>query len=96
MPDLMFTDAELNFLGDGDYARKHGMAAPQRLGGAVALVAHLGGYRDRKHDPDPSNQIMWTGYSRMSSAALGHEIGLETGHETGFSDGQKYALRQNR
>ncbi len=93
-PDLMFTDAELNFL--GDYARKHGLAAPQRLGDAVALVARLGGYRERKHDPDPGNQIMWTGYSRMSSAALGHEIGLETGYETGFSDGQKYALRQNR
>ena len=36
-PDLMFADAELNFL--GDYARKHGLAAPKRLGDAVALVA---------------------------------------------------------
>ena len=89
-PDLMFTDAELGFL--GDYAQKHGMAAPQRLGDAVALVAHLGGYRNRKHDPDPGNQIMWTGYNRLTSAVIGHEIG----YETGFEAGQKHALRESR
>ncbi len=93
-PDLMFTDAELNFL--GDYARKHAMATPQRLGDAVAVVAHLGGYRDRKHDPDPGNQIMWTGYNRLTSAVIGHEIGSETGYETGFEAGKRHALRESR
>ena len=82
-PELMFTDAELGFL--ADYARKHAKAGPERLAGAVALVAHLGGYRDRKHDPDPGSEIMWTGYSRLSSAALGHELGYESGLEDGRS-----------
>ena len=55
-PNLMFTDNEIDFL--RDYAREHDMTPPERLGDAVRLVAHLGGYRDRKHDPEPGNQIM--------------------------------------
>ncbi len=82
-PELMFTDHELDFL--RDYAQEHGMKAPDRLGDAVRLVAHLGGYRDRKHDPEPGNQIMWHGQTRLSSAALGHRIG--------FRAGQRHALR---
>ncbi len=87
-PELMFADHELAFL--RDYARQHGLAAPQLLGDAVALVAHLGGYRDRTHDPDPGHQIMWHGQTRMTSASLGHQIGFETG----FREGRKHALRQ--
>ncbi len=67
------------------------MAAPQRRGGAVAVVAHLGGFRDRKHDPDPGNQIMWTGYNRLTSAVIGHEIG----YDVGFQAGQRHALRSD-
>ena len=82
-PQLMFTDQELAFL--RDYATRYALQAPERLGDAVRLVAHLGGYRDRKHDPDPGNQIMWHGQTRLTSAALGHEIG--------FQAGQKHILR---
>ena len=45
-----------------------------RLGDVGRLVAHLGGYRGRKHDPEPDNQIMWHGQSRLSWATLGHQI----------------------
>ena len=83
-PELMFADGELGFL--RDYAAEHGLRAPERLGDAVRLVAHLGGYRDRKGDPDPGNQIMWHGQTRLTSAALGHGIG--------FRAGQRHALRQ--
>ena len=86
-PHLMFADHELEFL--RDYALENGLATPERLGDAVRLVAHLGGYRDRKHDPDPGNQIMWHGQTRLSSASLGHRIG----YQIGFRDGQKHALR---
>ena len=86
-PQLMFTDGEIGFL--ADYATRFDLAPPGRLGDAVRLVAHLGGYRDRKHDPEPGHQIMWHGQTRLSSAALGHEIG----RETGFRDGQRHALR---
>ena len=32
---------------------------------------------NRKHDPDPGNQIMWRGYERLSAATLGHRIAEE-------------------
>ncbi|MCY3612218.1 MAG: IS4 family transposase [Gemmatimonadetes bacterium] len=84
-PDLMFTDHELDFL--RDYALEHDLQPPARLGDAVRLVAHLGGYRDRKHDPEPGNQIMWHGQTRLTSASIGHRIG--------FRAGQRHALRQS-
>ena len=86
-PQLVFADQELEFL--RSYALENGLATPDRLGDAVRLVAHLGGYRDRKHDPDPGNQIMWHGQTRLSSAALGHRMV----HRIGFRDGQRHALR---
>ena len=88
-PHLMFTDGELAFL--RDYAHRYDLKAPERLGDAVRLIAHLGGYRDRKHDPDPGHQIMWHGQTRLTSAALGHEIG----REVGFRDGRRHALRRD-
>ena len=83
-PQLMFADHELDFL--RDYALEQHLGAPTRLGDAVRLVAHLGGYRDRKHDPQPGHQIMWHGQTRLSSAALGHRIG--------FQAGKRHALTQ--
>ncbi len=85
-PELMFTDHELDFL--RDHACEHGLTAPEGLGDAVRLVAHLGGYRSRRHDPDPGNRIMWHGQTRTGSAALGHRIG--------FLAGQRHALRENQ
>ena len=41
-------------------ANRYGLKVPNRLGDAVRLVAHLGGYRDRKHDPDPGHQMRQT------------------------------------
>ncbi len=76
-PQLMFTDAELAF--PPDCADRYGLGAPERLGDAVRLVGRLGGYRDRKHDPEPGNQIMWHGQTRLTSAALGNGIGFEAG-----------------
>ena len=73
---LMFTDHELEFL--ADYAVKFGLGGPANLGSAVHLVAHLGGYRNRKHDPDPGHQIMWHGYSALTTATLGHQVAMES------------------
>ena len=72
---LMFSDHELLFL--HSYASQYKLAPPDDLGAAIALVANLGGYRARKHDPEPGDQIMWRGYDRLSSATLGHQTALE-------------------
>ena len=69
---LMFADMELRFL--ADYAAHAALPAPCNLAAAVLLVAILGGYQNRKHDPPPGHQIMWRGYERMSTATLGYRI----------------------
>ena len=70
--ELLFSDIELRFL--TDYAADAALPAPRTLAGAVLLVALLGGYQNRKHDPPPGHQIMWRGYERMSLATLGYRI----------------------
>ena len=40
----------------------------------MLLVALLGGYQNRKHDPPPGHQLMWRGYERMSLATLGYRM----------------------
>ena len=58
-PQLLFTDIELRFL--NDYAAEIGLPPPNRLAAAVLLLAILGGYQNRTHDPPPGHQIMWRG-----------------------------------
>ena len=70
--ELLFSDIELRFL--ADYAADAALPAPRNIAGAVLLVALLGGYQNRKHDPPPGHQIMWRGYERMSIATLGYRI----------------------
>ena len=70
--ELLFSDIELRFL--TDYAADAALPAPRTLAGAVLLVALLGGYQNRKHDPPPGHQIMWRGYERLSLATLGYRI----------------------
>ncbi len=90
--ELMFTDHELAFL--RDYAAQAGLATHDDLGKSVQLVAHLGGYQGRKHDPEPGNQIMWQGYSMLTKATIGHRIGAEAGRQRGFEAGKRYMLEQ--
>ena len=90
--ELMFNDHELAFL--HDYAAQAGLAPPDTLGKSVQLVAHLGGYRGRKPDPEPGNQIMWQGYSMLATATIGHRIGAEAGRQRGFEAGKRYMLEE--
>lgn len=75
--ELLFADDELGFL--GDYARYFGLRDPEHVEALVRLVAHLGGYRDRKHDPEPGLRIMWHGCVSLIPATLGHRISLKYG-----------------
>ena len=89
----MFTDHELDFL--ASYAEEHGLAAPDRLGDAVRVVAHLGGYRARKHDPDPGHQVMWHGQTRLGTAAMAHRIGFKLGRRYALRDESKAVVMHN-
>ena len=84
---LMFTDEELSFL--RSYGSRHRLNPPDKLGDAVRLVAHYGGHREGQYQSQPGDQIMWTGYSRLSSATIGHQYGLEDGYRDGYQQGLK-------
>lgn len=71
-PRLLFTDIELRFL--RDYAAEIGLPPPDHLAAAVLLLAVLGGYQNRTHDPPPGHQIMWRGYERISTATIGYRV----------------------
>ena len=71
--DLMYTEQELEFL--ADWALERGHPGPEDLGAATRLVARLGGYRGRNQDPEPGHEIMWQGYSKLTTATLGHMVG---------------------
>ncbi len=71
----MFTDEELTFL--RDYGSRYGLSGPNP-------VVDLGGYLGRRYDPNPGNQTMWHGQTRLICAALGYEIE--------FREGRRYVL----
>ena len=85
-PTLMFTDQELAFL--RNYANRCNLTQPKLLGDAVRVVAHLGGYRYRTGDPDPGQKIMWQGQTRLTTAALAHDIGFEAGQKHHLQSGK--------
>ena len=71
-PGLLFSGPELDFL--EDYACDYGLGAPDSLGAAMRLVAHLGGDRGRKHDRPPGHQTIWKGYDMLTKATVGHLV----------------------
>jgi len=66
--DIIFTDTELDVL--RIYARNYNEPDYTDLASAVLLMAMMGGYRNRKHDPPPGHEIMWRGYTGLQMRAL--------------------------
>ncbi len=62
---------------DGPCAAENHHDVTRSVGDAVRPFAHPGGYRGRKHGPEPVHQILWHG-------ALGREIGYRSGFDVGF------------
>ncbi len=91
-PEIMFTSDELGFL--NDYAKIYRLEPPASLGPAVQLMAHLGGFRQRKQDKVPGHQIIWNGYNKLSTSLLAHHVGVQIGIEKGIEIGLKRAAEQ--
>lgn len=71
-PQLLFDDIEIRVL--GAFAKSRKLAPPETLGEAVILVARLGGYLARKHDPPPGHELMWHGYTQLIAMAAGFAL----------------------
>ena len=70
--EILFSDIEILVL--GGWARKMNAKAPTLLGEAVRLVARIGGYANRKHDPPPGHELMWYGYQFLIAMCTGYEL----------------------
>lgn len=70
--EVLFSDLEIEVL--QAYAKAHRLTPPTLLGEAVLLVARLGGYLGRKHDPPPGHQLMWYGYQDLTFMCKGYAL----------------------
>jgi len=70
--EVLFSDVELRTL--RAYAQKKRLKPPLLLGEAVRLVAKIGGYLGRNHDPPPGHQLIWQGYAEFQFMCLGFAL----------------------
>jgi len=71
-PDIVFSELEISVL--GAFAQSRGLPVPSTLGEAVVMLARLGGYLARNHDPPPGHQLMWQGYATLTAMAVGFAL----------------------
>lgn len=61
--EVLFSNIEIEVL--TAYSKKKRLTMPLMLGDTVRLVARIGGYIGRNHDPPPGHEIMWRGYIKL-------------------------------
>jgi hypothetical protein len=71
-PEILFSDLELRVI--GDFAQSRGRSRPTQLGEAVRVVAILGGYLNRNNDPPPGHQLMWHGYTTLTTMCMAYQL----------------------
>lgn len=71
-PEVLFSDIELKVL--KAFAESRKLKPPTRLHDAVHVVAKMGGYLGRKHDPPPGHQLMWHGYTYLRILCVGYML----------------------
>ena len=86
LAETMFSKIEIAILRDFAIERRiepppgDGAAAPpMSLGGAILLIARLGGYLNRKSDAPPGHQVIWEGYARLAAVAQAMERAVKIG-----------------
>lgn len=74
-PEAVFTNTELNILAHS--MPKSRQNAPRNLTYYVTALARLGGYLNRASDPPPGTTVIWRGFERLRTLAMGFEIANE-------------------
>ncbi len=69
--EVIFTKAEIHML--RVYAHNYDLPELTDRASGVMLVAMMGGYMNRKHDPPPGHDIMWRGYASLQVRAIAYE-----------------------
>ena len=71
-PELLFSHVELRVL--GDFAESRRRPRPTSLQEAAREVAILGGYINRNNDPPPGHQLMWHGYTELTTMSFAYAL----------------------
>ena len=79
-PKVIFSRRELTVL--QEFAQEVKEQPPLTIQQAVLLVAMMGGYQNRKHDPEPGNEIRWRGLSPINRNREGTGDGTPPGPST--------------
>ncbi len=69
--EMLFTESELQMI--RVYANSYNLPDSNDLASAILLVAMMGGYINRKHDPPPGPAILWRGYANLRTRAAAYE-----------------------
>ena len=76
-PEIALTKAEMQLLCLAVKRNGQPSSLPKTLQGALLLLAKLGGYLARAHDPPPGNLILWRGLARLTDIQIGFLIAQE-------------------
>jgi hypothetical protein len=68
----IFTKTEMQLLDHIVPARKK--SPRNTIKKYLILLAKLGGYLDRSHDPPPGNMVLWRGFRRLTDIHLGFNL----------------------
>lgn len=74
-PEAVFTEPELQILDRS--MPKSRQRDPRNLAFYVTAVARLGGYLDRANDPPPGTTVVWRGFERLRTLAMGFEMAMD-------------------
>ncbi len=73
-PRVAMTESEIQLLGHAVNLKGQPSPQPQTMHDAMQLLAKLGGYLARAHDPPPGNLILWRGLARLTDIQVGFLI----------------------
>jgi hypothetical protein len=76
-PQIAMTKTEILLLCHAMKSKRQSTPQPETLNDAILLLAKLGGYLARAHDPPPGNLILWRGLARLTDIKLGFLIAKE-------------------
>jgi len=70
--ETVFTDAEMYFL--HHLVPEKNKSQKRTIKKYLTLLAKLGGYMDKSHDPPPDNMVVWRGLLRLTDIHLGFSL----------------------
>jgi len=72
--EVALTGTEIVILDELTTPRRKILGPKRTIAHYLTVIARLGGYLARTHDPPPGNMVLWRGLSRLTDIHLGYEL----------------------